>query len=144
MTCGHNPNRLEHVSLKHQTYYAVNQMPQYPPLAQVDLPLLVTGIAGVAGYNAFHYYSKLYPGQVIGIRRNEYWPLSGNGIVGCDIVDRTKLIALFDELTKHQTARNYIRYLHTDVVKSKFNMESISEKAVEDRKTGEERRASIR
>ena len=72
-------------------------MPQYPQLTEVVLPLLVTGIAGVAGYNAFHYYSNLYPGQVIGIRRNEYWPLSGNGIVGCDIVDKEKLIALFEE-----------------------------------------------
>ena len=72
-------------------------MPQYPPLDHIDLPLLVTGIAGVAGYNAFHYYRNLYPGQVIGIRRDEYWPLSGHGIVGCDIVDKERLVALFGE-----------------------------------------------
>ena len=72
-------------------------MPQYPPLDRVDLPLLVTGIAGVAGYNAFHYYHNLYPGQVIGIRRDEYWPLSGHGIVGCDIFDKERLFALFGE-----------------------------------------------
>ncbi len=74
-------------------------MPQYPPLSDVPLPLLVTGIAGVAGYNAFRYYSEKYPGQVFGIRRDEYWPLSGEGIVGCDILDKEKLLALFQ---KHQ------------------------------------------
>ncbi|MEC9097445.1 MAG: sugar nucleotide-binding protein, partial [Planctomycetota bacterium] len=72
-------------------------MPQYPALSHVHLPLLVTGIAGVAGYNAFHYYSQLYPGQVIGIRRDEYWPLSGDGILGCDIVDKEKLCSLFQK-----------------------------------------------
>ncbi|MBA63827.1 MAG: dTDP-4-dehydrorhamnose reductase [Planctomycetaceae bacterium] len=70
-------------------------MPQYPCLSEVNLPLLVTGIAGVAGYNAFQYYSRLYPGQVIGIRRDEYWPLSGDGIVGCDIINKQKLLSLF-------------------------------------------------
>ncbi|MBT6721909.1 MAG: dTDP-4-dehydrorhamnose reductase, partial [Planctomycetaceae bacterium] len=70
-------------------------MPHYPPLSKVELPLLVTGIAGVPGYNAFHYYSRLYPGNVIGIRRDEYWPLTGDGIVGCDIVNKEKLFELF-------------------------------------------------
>ena len=46
-------------------------MPQYPPLTEVELPLLVTGIAGVAGLNAFKYYRAKYPGQVIGIRRDD-------------------------------------------------------------------------
>ena len=36
---------------------------QAPPL-----PLLVTGIAGVAGYNAFHYFRARYGEQVIGVR----------------------------------------------------------------------------
>ena len=67
-------------------------MPHYPPLSKVDLPILVTGIAGVAGYNAFHYYSRLYSGNVIGIRRDEYWPLTGEGIVGCDIINKEKLL----------------------------------------------------
>ena len=70
-------------------------MPHYPPLSKVDLPILVTGIAGVAGYNAFHYYSRLYSANVIGIRRDEYWPLTGEGIVGCDIINKEKLLKLF-------------------------------------------------
>jgi dTDP-4-dehydrorhamnose reductase len=32
------------------------------------LPLLITGINGVAGYNALLYFQERYPGQVIGIR----------------------------------------------------------------------------
>ena len=34
----------------------------------LPLPLLITGVTGVAGYNALHYFQELYPGQVMGIR----------------------------------------------------------------------------
>ena len=40
---------------------------QLPP---ERLPLLLTGIAGVAGYNALHYFRTRYPGQVVGIRHS--------------------------------------------------------------------------
>lgn len=60
------------------------------------LPLLVTGIAGVAGYNAFCYFRDRFPGQVIGTRRRDNWPLSGPGIVACDADDPDQLRRLFD------------------------------------------------
>jgi dTDP-4-dehydrorhamnose reductase len=63
---------------------------------QEFLPLLVTGIAGVAGYNAFRYFRDRYPGQVVGTRRRDNWPLSGPGIVACDADDRQELQRLFD------------------------------------------------
>lgn len=63
----------------------------------IELPLLITGLAGVAGYNAFHYFSQQYPGQVIATRRADNWPLSGAGIVGCDADDRDQLARLFDQ-----------------------------------------------
>jgi len=74
-------------------------MPPGPGLLpEVDppLPLLVTGIAGVAGYNAFHALRHRYPGQVIGLRRKDNWPLAGPGIVACDGDDRDTLRRLFD------------------------------------------------
>ena len=40
------------------------------------LPLLITGVAGVAGYNALDYFQAKYPGQVIGIRQEDNWPLT--------------------------------------------------------------------
>ena len=67
-----------------------------PPLDDPPLPLLVTGLTGVAGYNAFRYFGKLYPGRVIGIRQTSNWPLQGEGIVACDIEDRAGLAQLFD------------------------------------------------
>jgi len=67
------------------------------PPPQLRLPLLLTGIAGVAGYNAFHYFSRLYPGQVIATRRVDNWPLRGAGIVPCDGDDRGQLQQLFDK-----------------------------------------------
>jgi dTDP-4-dehydrorhamnose reductase len=61
------------------------------------LPLLITGVAGVAGYNAFRYFSAKYPGQVIATRRANNWPLRGAGIVACDADDGERLAKLFEE-----------------------------------------------
>jgi dTDP-4-dehydrorhamnose reductase len=65
------------------------------------LPLLITGVAGVAGYNAFHYFRRKYGEQVIAIRRKDNWPLRGEGIVACDGDDQDGLRRLFDQ---HQFA----------------------------------------
>ena len=65
--------------------------------ADIPLPLLITGIAGVAGYNALTYFQERYPGQVIGIRQEDNWPLSGPGIVACNAEDRAGLERLFDQ-----------------------------------------------
>jgi dTDP-4-dehydrorhamnose reductase len=74
-------------------------MPRYPDIPKIELPLLITGVAGVSGYNAFKYYYEKYPGQVIGTRREEYWPLSGDGIVGCDITNKESIVALCQQYT---------------------------------------------
>jgi dTDP-4-dehydrorhamnose reductase len=70
--------------------------PVEPPL-----PLLITGIAGVAGYNALHYFQRRYPGRVIGIRQQDNWRMVGEGIVACNAEDYDGLSRLFDE---HQFA----------------------------------------
>jgi dTDP-4-dehydrorhamnose reductase len=69
--------------------------------ATPPLPLLVTGVAGVAGYGAFHYFRRKYHGQVLGIRRADNWPLRAEGIIACDGDDRDRLARLFDQ---HQFA----------------------------------------
>jgi dTDP-4-dehydrorhamnose reductase len=66
------------------------------PQAVPPLPLLFTGIAGVAGYNALHYFQRRYPGQVIGIRPRRTWQLTGDGIIALDAEDTRGLAALFD------------------------------------------------
>jgi dTDP-4-dehydrorhamnose reductase len=71
------------------------------PEPRVPLPLLITGVAGVAGYNAFHYFRRSYGNEVIGIRRKDNWPLRGEGIVACDGDNRDELARLFD---KHRFA----------------------------------------
>ncbi|MBN2475584.1 MAG: sugar nucleotide-binding protein [Pirellulales bacterium] len=65
--------------------------PPEPPL-----PLLITGIAGVAGYNAMDYFRRKYPGRVIGIRQQDNLRLRGPGIVACNIEDDRRLARLFD------------------------------------------------
>lgn len=66
-------------------------------LPNPPLPLLITGLTGVAGYNAFKYFHCQYPGKVIGIRQVRNWPLQGDGIVPCDAEDSVALQRLFDK-----------------------------------------------
>jgi dTDP-4-dehydrorhamnose reductase len=72
-----------------------------PEISDLPLPLLITGIAGVAGYNALAHFQQRYPGQVIGIRQEDNWPLSGPGIVACNAEDRSELERLFDRYQFH-------------------------------------------
>jgi dTDP-4-dehydrorhamnose reductase len=60
------------------------------------LPLLITGVAGVAGYNALQHFRNRFPGQVIGIRQKNNWPLAGPGIEPCNAEDADTLGRLFD------------------------------------------------
>lgn len=60
------------------------------------LPLLVTGIAGVAGYSAFRRLHALYPDQVIGIRPHLNWRMQGPGIIAQDSEDAEGMRLLFD------------------------------------------------
>jgi dTDP-4-dehydrorhamnose reductase len=60
------------------------------------LPLLITGITGVAGFNALHYFQTRYPGQVIGIRPTATWQMVGSGVEALDTEDRAGLEKLFD------------------------------------------------
>ena len=67
-------------------------------LPPVRLPLLITGVAGVAGYNAWQYFRQAYPepGQVLGIRPVKNWRLAGPGIEACDVEDLDAVVRLFD------------------------------------------------
>jgi dTDP-4-dehydrorhamnose reductase len=60
------------------------------------LPLLITGIAGVAGCNAFHHLLRRYPGQVVGIRPHQTYKLVGDGVVAQDAEDADGMRRLFD------------------------------------------------
>lgn len=69
---------------------------QLDQLPDPPLPLLITGVAGVAGYAALHYFRERYPGQVVGMRPVKNWRLQGDGIVGCDVENQDMLQQLFD------------------------------------------------
>ncbi|MGA2034151.1 MAG: sugar nucleotide-binding protein [Thermoguttaceae bacterium] len=64
--------------------------------ADLPLPLLITGIAGVAGYHALSYFQGKYPGRVFGIRQVENSRLAGPGIIACNAEDRQAMARLFD------------------------------------------------
>jgi dTDP-4-dehydrorhamnose reductase len=61
----------------------------------MKLPLLITGITGVAGYNFFLSLVERFPGQVIGTRPRQTWRLSGAGIVELGAEDRSGMRELF-------------------------------------------------
>ena len=61
------------------------------------MPILITGIAGVAGYNAFFHFQKKFGDQVIGLRTVKNWPLKGDGIVGCNVEDRDSFKRLVEQ-----------------------------------------------
>lgn len=61
----------------------------------IRLPLLITGITGVAGFNAFRYFRSRYPGKVIGIRSRKTWRLNGDGIVPIETEDRPRMHEIF-------------------------------------------------
>ena len=64
---------------------------------KIPLPLLITGVAGVPGYNAMAYFSAKYPGQVVGIRQADNVRLVGPGVVPCNDEDPGALASLFEE-----------------------------------------------
>jgi dTDP-4-dehydrorhamnose reductase len=68
-------------------------------LSSDRLPLLITGVPGVAGWNAWHYFRARYGQQVVGQRPVNNWPLSGEGIIGCNLEDTANLKRL---LARHK------------------------------------------
>lgn len=62
-----------------------------PLRAAERLPLLVAGIAGVGGYNAFAWFRQKYGPTVWGQRPVRNWPLSGDGIWAIDLTDSREL-----------------------------------------------------
>ncbi|HBI45627.1 MAG TPA: dTDP-4-dehydrorhamnose reductase [Planctomycetales bacterium] len=61
------------------------------------LPLLITGVSGVAGWNALPHFLRLWPGRVIGIRPTTTWQLVADGVVALDTGDRAGLQTLFEK-----------------------------------------------
>jgi dTDP-4-dehydrorhamnose reductase len=74
------------------------------PADSIPLPLLITGVTGVAGYNALAYFQGRYPGQVVGIRPRQTWQMTGDGIVPLDMEDPTALA----ELIAHHRFRSIL------------------------------------
>jgi len=67
------------------------------PNHEPPLPILVTGLAGVAGFHAFRWLVARYPGRVWGLRPGNNHHVRGEGILACNIEDRHGLERLFRE-----------------------------------------------
>ncbi len=60
------------------------------------MPLLITGVTGVAGFNAFRHFQRRYAGQVVGVRPTQTWKLTEPAIVALDAEDADGMRRLFD------------------------------------------------
>src|SRR6056297_1274098 len=63
----------------------------------IRLPLLITGLAGVPGYNAFSYFREQLGDAVMALRQRNNWRLQDNGVMACDTDDAESLDALWAE-----------------------------------------------
>lgn len=61
------------------------EFPSSPLLGEDQLPLLITGIAGVAGYHAFRSFRQRYGDRVFGQRRLDNRRLTGDGVLAFDL-----------------------------------------------------------
>lgn len=68
--------------------------PQDLSLREADLPLLIAGVAGVPGFNAFAQLRKKYGDQVIGQRTTRNWPIQRTGMIACDVEDTPNFVQL--------------------------------------------------
>ena len=64
-----------------------------------QLPMLICGIAGVSGLNAFHWFRQRYGENVVGQRPRRNWRLTGNQIIGHDL---SEVDVIRNVLSKHQ------------------------------------------
>ena len=80
-------------------YTSSGELPSQPrcSLSKEQLPLLITGIAGVSGFNAFHYFREKFGDQVIGLRTVNNWPLSGDQIISCNVEDEKAFQNIIDK-----------------------------------------------
>lgn len=67
----------------------------FPSLSADRLPLLITGIAGVAGFNALPFFRQLFPGQVVGIRPRKTDRLTARDLIAMDAEDSAGMRDLF-------------------------------------------------
>ncbi|MBR6435687.1 MAG: sugar nucleotide-binding protein, partial [Thermoguttaceae bacterium] len=64
----------------------------------MQFPLLITGVAGVIGYNALDYFLTRYPGEVVGVRQGTRGDIApAPGVVFADVDDAVELERLFEK-----------------------------------------------
>ena len=61
------------------------------------LPVLVTGVTGVPGFNFYAWAKSIYPGSIVAIRPTETWRMKGDGIYAIDPEDSSSMQRLFEK-----------------------------------------------
>ena len=66
-------------------------------LGRPPFPLLITGITGVAGYNALAYFQARFPGQVFGILPPDTLGFSAPDTIVCNMENQDELANVFEK-----------------------------------------------
>ena len=85
-----------------EQWIASQQSPARLPSAR--LPILITGLAGVPGYNALPYFRQRYGDYAVGQRMVRNWPLQAPGIIPCDVEDTLA----FRRLLQHHNVKTIL------------------------------------
>ena len=64
---------------------------------QLTLPVLITGVSGVVGFNFFVHMRRKYGTSVVGIRPQDTWRMQSEGIIGVNPDDSSEMLALFNK-----------------------------------------------
>lgn len=62
-----------------------------------QLPILVTGVTGVPGFNFYAWARQSYPGNVIAVRPTGTWRMKGEGIYSIDPDNQEAMAGLFNK-----------------------------------------------
>lgn len=64
---------------------------------QTGLPVLITGVSGVPGFNFFVHMRQKYGDSVVGIRPKDTWRMQSEGIIGINPDDSLGMLDLFNK-----------------------------------------------
>lgn len=90
-----DPNHPTYLDILDRTGRQIDR-PIDSELGRPPLPLLITGVTGVAGYNALAYFQSRFPGQVYGILPPETIGFTAPDSLFFPVEDYETLSALFD------------------------------------------------
>lgn len=88
---------FKHLPIQGFAGNTTNFMTNHALNLQLTLPVLITGVSGVVGFNFFVHMRRKYGASVVGIRPQDTWRMQSEGIIGVNPDDSSEMLALFNK-----------------------------------------------